>query len=152
MKKIICWIFVALWMGVIFLFSSYNGLESTKQSKGFLYHTIGNIIDIFDSDMDPVRKDEIIDKIDPVIRKIAHTSVYFVLGLFVCLALNCYKITNKQLILYGLLICVLYSCSDEIHQLYVPGRSGEILDVFIDTIGSGLSIIMFYKLRKSLHK
>ena len=50
---------------------------------------------------------------------------------------------------------ILYACTDEIHQLFVPGRSGMIRDVFIDSIGGiiGISIISIYeniKKRKSL--
>ena len=45
-KKIILWILVVFWMGVIFFFSSMDGIESKMQSQGFLYHTLGNIIDI----------------------------------------------------------------------------------------------------------
>ena len=152
MKKIICWIIVIFWMGVIFTFSSFNGVESSKQSRGFLYHTIGNIIDIFDKDMDPVKKDELIIKINPEVRKIAHTSVYFVLGLFVCIAFKNYDLNVKKLLIYSLIVCLLYSISDEIHQLFVPGRSGEVLDVCIDTLGSSMGIGLFYLIKnKSLH-
>ena len=40
---------------------------------------------------------------------------------------------------------MLYSISDEIHQIFVPGRSCELLDVFIDTCGSLIGIISCYK-------
>ncbi|MBQ3466792.1 MAG: VanZ family protein, partial [Oscillospiraceae bacterium] len=37
--------------------------------------------------------------------------------------------------LTGLLFCFLYACSDEFHQLFVPGRAGMFSDVLIDTVG-----------------
>ena len=40
--------------------------------------------------------------------------------------------------------CFLYACSDEVHQLFVPGRSGNIIDVGIDSIGSYFGILFFY--------
>ena len=152
MKKIICWILVILWMIIIFMFSSYNGIDSTKQSRGFLYHTIGNVIDFFNKDIDPIKKEELIVKIDPIVRKIAHATEYFILGLLVSLALNNYNMDLKRFLLISFIICFLYSCSDEIHQLFVFGRSGKPLDVLIDMIGATLGIMPFYFFKKSLHK
>ena len=37
----------------------------------------------------------------------------------------------------------LYACTDEFHQLFVPGRSGNFRDVIIDTSGGVLSAILF---------
>ena len=50
---------------------------------------------------------------------------------------------------------VLYASTDEIHQLFVPGRSGMVRDVFIDSIGGiiGVGITFIYeniKKKKSL--
>lgn len=39
-------------------------------------------------------------------------------------------------------ICLAYAVSDEIHQYFVPGRSCELRDVFIDFSGSVLGIIL----------
>ena len=42
--------------------------------------------------------------------------------------------------------------TDEIHQLFVPGRSGQITDVILDScgglIGAVLSAIILYLIRK----
>ncbi len=49
------------------------------------------------------------------------------------------------------MICVLYAIFDEIHQLYVPGRSGEIIEVLIDSVGAGVGIglqTMYVKLQQ----
>ena len=146
-KKIIMWTIVVLWMSLIFYFSSLNGSESTDQSKGFLYNTIGNIIDIFDKNMSDIEKDELINKLDHPIRKIAHGSVYFILAILVCFALNNYNLDIKKFIIISFLICFFYSISDEIHQLFVFGRSGEIKDVVIDNIGSLIGIAIFKRIR-----
>ena len=152
MKKVLFWVLVILWMGVIFVFSSYNGEDSTKQSKDFLRHTIGNIILVFDKDISIEKKEEIIDIVDPIIRKLAHASVYFILGILVCLALNNHDINVKKILVYSVVTCFLYACSDEIHQLFVDGRSGEVLDVLLDTLGSFLGICIFYKIYKKQEK
>jgi VanZ family protein len=37
---------------------------------------------------------------------------------------------------------VLYGMSDEIHQLFVPGRSSDVLDVLADTVGAFIGIFI----------
>ena len=54
----------------------------------------------------------------------------------------------------SLLICLIYAFSDEIHQLFVLGRSGEFRDVLIDFCGSILGYFIinrFFLIKKSLH-
>jgi VanZ family protein len=41
------------------------------------------------------------------------------------------------------MICILYAILDEVHQIFIPGRSGEIRDVFIDSSGSGTGILAY---------
>jgi VanZ family protein len=40
-----------------------------------------------------------------------------------------------------ILLCFLYASSDEIHQLFVPGRSGSFIDILLDTFGSSCAIV-----------
>ncbi len=51
------------------------------------------------------------------------------------------KITRRQFVV-AILLAVLYSATDEFHQLFTPGRNSSIIDVGIDSIGSfvGLSL------------
>lgn len=133
MKKIIIKItLVILWMIVIFCFSNQVSDDSTKLSNGVIRNTICKI----SKDCDKT-----IEKTFKPVRKCAHFCVYLILGLLV---MNCFKI-KKKYIIYSVFICLLYSISDEIHQIFVPGRSGELLDVFIDTFGSFIGIISCYK-------
>lgn len=41
------------------------------------------------------------------------------------------------------LIAVLYAASDEIHQLFVPGRSGQLSDVILDSAGALAGVAAF---------
>ena len=135
MKKIIKIILVIIWMVVIFCFSNEPATESSKRSDGIIKNTISRII----NDDRP----ETIEKYTKPVRKTAHFCIYLILGLLV---FNCFEI-DKKYILYAILICLLYSITDEIHQLFVPGRSGEVLDMFIDTAGATLGIISEYKVK-----
>ncbi len=136
MKKIIIKIIlVILWMTVIFCFSNQVSDDSTKLSNNFIKNTICKI--------NTNNCDKTIEKAFKPVRKCAHFCVYLILGLLV---MNCFKL-NKKYIIYSIIICLLYSISDEIHQIFVPGRSGEVIDVFIDTCGSFIGIFCLYKYR-----
>ncbi len=48
-----------------------------------------------------------------------------------------------------------YAFSDELHQLFIPGRNGAIADVFLDTIGGsvgGLIVYLGLKVKKEKKK
>ena len=44
-------------------------------------------------------------------------------------------------------MCLMYSISDEIHQLFTSGRTFKVLDILLDTMASSLSIIIMNKNR-----
>ncbi len=70
---------------------------------------------------------------DVVLRKLAHTAEFAVLGALLLRALR-----SK---LPAFAAGVAYAISDELHQHFVPGRRGAPLDVLIDTVGVGLGIL-----------
>ena len=47
---------------------------------------------------------------------------------------------DKRTFIFAIILCILYAISDEIHQHFIPGRSGDLLDVGIDTMGSCLGV------------
>ena len=36
----------------------------------------------------------------------------------------------------------LYACTDEIHQLFIEGRSGEIRDILVDSTGALIGMVL----------
>ena len=138
-KKIILWILVIFWMGLIFWFSSFNGIDSTRQSRGFLHDTLGKIIDVIKPSMSEYDKEILIEKLDTPVRKMAHASVFFILAVFVCLLVKTYNVNRLYLISF--IVCFLYAISDEVHQIFVSERSAQVLDVFIDSSGSLLALL-----------
>ena len=132
MKRIVSISLVIIWMTVIFIMSSFNSGDSSNQSD-FIVNIIVSIFNINN-----------IDIISIIIRKTAHYTEYLILGILVS---NMLKYYNKKSYI-SIIICILYAISDEVHQLYVPGRSCQILDMFIDTIGSSTGIIIYNILRK----
>ena len=134
-KKIIYWLPVIIIMFIIFSLSKDGSTASDYKSNG--------IADI-------ILKSFNINNLDPfylniLIRKLAHFIIYYILGFFVINAL--YKTTNLSIFnifILALLICIMYACSDELHQLFVPGRSGEVKDIIIDSNGSSVIILIYY--------
>ena len=121
-----------LWMIVIFSFSSADANKSTSTSD----KVITTMIEIKDKITDqetPISEKEIIVKNSSFyIRKIAHITEYLILGFLMFNLLKQYSVTN---IYYAIGLSILYSCTDEFHQLFISGRSGSIRDILIDSIG-----------------
>ena len=134
MKKLSV-ILVIIWMIVIFMFSSYNGNISGMQSDGIVA-MLAKIIH-YTGDIDILRV---------IVRKMAHFTEYLILGILVINA--CKYNSVKDMIKLSILICILYACTDEIHQLFIQGRGGRIFDVLIDTLGSLTGIFTYKVLRK----
>ena len=76
---------------------------------------------------------------DLVLRKLAHTAEYAVLGALLLRA------TGQARIAFAL--AVLYAVSDELHQTFVAGRHGSPVDVVIDAVGVAVGIVLFQSLR-----
>lgn len=139
-------------MVTIFFFSSDTADSSTEKSDGLIVRIAEKVLGRKLTDKE---KDSYTDKYFKIVRKTAHFTIYFILGLAVISLLKEYMIIDRKSLIYTVIFVFLYSCSDEIHQLFVPGRSGEVLDVFIDTLGGTMSssiycfICMMKRKRKS---
>ena len=146
-KKIIKGFIVILCMLSIFLFSTDNSSESTRKSN----QVILGITNLFHKDLSNKEKKKIIDMFFVPIRKMAHFGIYLVLGIsFICF-LREFSIPVLKLLLLSIFLTFLYACSDEVHQLFVPGRSGQVSDVLLDTIGASIGVGLYYLLfRKKL--
>lgn len=60
-----------------------------------------------------------------------------------------YDFSDRKRMIFSLIIGAEYAIFDELHQLFVSDRAGQITDVFIDTIGVviGICVMMcFYKI------
>lgn len=140
--KIILYILLIFWMGLIFYFSHQPSVQSDSVSNGMME----KIIDILEIVTNHRFNDNEIENIYKYgitpLRKCAHLTIYFVLGMLTYSLLKQYDFNNNELIILSILFCMLYACSDEIHQLFIYGRSGETKDVLIDTFGSFLGVFM----------
>ena len=69
---------------------------------------------------------------DLALRKIAHAAEYAVLGALLLRAVG------RELPAAALGIA--YAVTDEVHQAFVPGRHGAVMDVLIDAVGVLLGV------------
>lgn len=134
-KRFLYLIPVIIWMIFIFYMSGKTGQESSGQS-GKISLFITNLLEKVRQD--PAQEmQNLQDILELVIRKAAHMTEYAILFLLSYLATV--KISMSQSRFYNrsiaVLISLLYACSDEMHQLLVPGRSGRMIDVGIDMAG-----------------
>lgn len=134
-KRFLYMIPVIIWMIFIFYMSGKTGQESSGQS-GKISLFITNLLEKVRQDS-PQEMQNLQDILELVIRKAAHMTEYAILFLLSYLAMV--KISMSQSRFYNrsiaVLISLLYACSDEMHQLLVPGRSGRMIDVGIDMAG-----------------
>ena len=127
-------ILVILWMAVIFSFSMENGSRSENTSSGVAQL----IARIFVSDFDvktPEEQKVVLTRLSYPIRKCGHMTEYAILGFLVYAMFYAYGFKGRRRFLLAVILAVLYAASDEIHQVFVPGRTGRFTDVLIDSIG-----------------
>lgn len=85
-----------------------------------------------------------------VVRKSAHMFLYFILSILIYLAIH--NKYNVKAYIISCILTTLYACTDEVHQLFIQGRSGEIRDVLIDSSGALIGLILVYIINKIINK
>lgn len=135
-------------MGFIFLMSAQNAYDSGNSSGSILNFIIG----LFDKNFKFLSENEkliIIDKYQFFIRKTAHFTIYAALGCFWFGFFSTFNRFKKHFLMFFSLLCTFfYAITDEIHQSFVPGRSGQITDVLIDTFGGLAGVLVMYLILK----
>jgi len=76
---------------------------------------------------------------DTVLRKAAHIAEYAVLGALL------YRALGREA--HALAAGIAYAATDEIHQHFVSGRHGSVVDVAIDVVGVAIGMIVWLRVR-----
>lgn len=128
-------------MYIIFGFSAEQGVDSAALS----YKVSEKIVEVVDTVGEFDWPQETIsyyaDKIHTLVRKTAHVTEYAVLAMTVSLPLYVYGLHGLLLMFVAGGFCVAFAGLDEYHQTFVAGRSGQLKDVLIDSIGIFAGII-----------
>ena len=138
-KTSICWILTVICMGVIFWFSSRTAEQSSEQSGVLLEWLIKYFGDNFFTTF--------------IVRKLAHFLEFT--GLCVLFNLALFQTKRKLMPISSIICTSVYAITDEIHQLYVPGRSCELRDWAIDSAGAicgSIGFLLLYCIIKGIVK
>lgn len=148
MKKIICILLLITSMATMYYFSSQDGDASSIQSN-----TVVNIVEEI-RDKVTLENETLIkikNKIKNVlkghsknilVRKAAHFTMYAIIGGFMMILIY---ILSRQVIFSACIsfaLTLLYAVYDERRQLQILGREGSLTDVFIDSSGALMSILI----------
>ena len=130
-------ILTIIWMGFIFCMSNQPAnisKELSQNIENLLKQTpiIGNLLsDILNSPNSQF-----------IVRKSAHIILFCFLSILCFVVIYELKRNVKISTLVSFSITFIYACMDEIHQLFIPGRTGKINDVLIDSIGVIMGLIV----------
>ena len=135
------WLPVLLWMAVIFCAST---------DLGSIHHTsriIGPTLRFFW----PNISDDTIRHVQTFVRKTGHVSEYAILALLAFRGRNRGFFISKWSVRsasFAVIFSMLYACSDEFHQSFVPTREATVMDVLIDTFGACAGVFAIWMIGK----
>ncbi len=145
LRTIFLILLISLMVG-IFTFSHQPAAVSSQVSGGLIERMLAAFMSNFDSLSEQARA-EMIEGLQHIVRKSAHAFVYTVMGVLsmsFMLTFDFRKIKSAAVLAF--LISFMYAVSDEIHQLFIDGRSGQISDVVLDSFGAvfGIAVVGFF--------
>ena len=93
--------------------------------------------------------DDHVHLIHHLIRKCAHLTEYAVLGILLWRAIrkpvrNDPRPWSWREAAIAVLIVFAYASSDEFHQMFVPTRTPLVSDVFVDTMGAMIGMVVLF--------
>ncbi|WP_066363367.1 VanZ family protein [Neobacillus drentensis] len=140
------WIIVVLWMLLIFNFSAQPAQQSDKLSIGITEKVIAVI-----GKITPGTNMNLLES-DHLVRKNAHFFIYLTLAISLRFALRKNRIIGMKRILLVIGICLCFAISDEFHQLFVSGRGAQVKDVFIDSSGAIVGLVIYGIVNRRYHR
>ena len=120
-KILRAWLPVLLWMLLIFFFSS-NSDPYQLLPPAWRQFAASPVLE----------GSSISDFLNPLM----HFASFAILAFLLSRALFNHNLPLHKVMLLSLLLTMLYALSDEIHQLFVLGRTFQIFDLFIDLLGA----------------
>ncbi len=130
MKKTVSVISVIIWLFIIFCFSAQTAEDSSTTSQSIVDFVL-KILNL-----------QNVHLLVYLVRKGAHFTLYFVLALLIT------KTIKIRPYVTAVLIVAVYAATDELHQMFSEGRSGELFDVIIDTAGGTLAVFWDFITKK----
>ena len=134
-RSIIFSVLTITWICVIFSFSMQNAEDSSQLSGGIVAHLVEWICpDGF----------EHTDRLETIIRKGAHFTEYFILGMLMSQTVK--EAKSKRQVFLPWIAGTIVACLDETIQLFSDGRAGRVADVMLDSSGVLCGCVLLYLL------
>lgn len=135
-------VLILLNMGLIFFFSAQKATASDKTSDGFITVLCKAVVSRFDS-LSPSEKEKTVKGLSHAVRKAAHMAEFASLSFLCSLFFSSFGFKFKNFAA-GFSVSVFYAATDEFHQLFVEGRSGQLSDVCIDAAGALIGAVFAF--------
>ena len=129
-------------MCIIFTFSEQDGATSSDLSFRVGVKVFTVVSEVMDKDWSREHIEDLSRKSQYYIRKTAHFTEYFALGVTVAFPLYVYGLRGIWLVLCAGGFCIGFAALDEYHQSFTAGRSPQKKDVFIDSCGVMVGVIL----------
>jgi len=137
-------------LSFIWINSSKTAKESTETSNSVTHSVAKHVVEDYE-DLSPKEQKAKVKELNPKVRTAAHMIEYVPLGaLIFLLIISIYDVSEKlgakkklMLILLSVFLALVFSVSDEIHQIFVKGRSFELKDIAMDSLGMFLGYSLF---------
>ena len=139
-------IFILLNMAFIFYNSAAAGEASSGTSMKLALMVTPAVVQNYE-ELSVMEKSEAVAAINSILRTFAHFLEFALLGFLVMLCMKTFPtlrkkaFPNKKRLLLTISVCLLYAVSDEVHQLFVDGRTCDAFDVAVDTLGAFLGAL-----------
>lgn len=143
-------ILAVLWMIVIFIFSAQNKEESSAVSGGMRDRFLNVGGWFFHLNIDEETLMQLANTVERIIRKSAHMAEFGILAVLLFIWIGRWQISRTRRFWTAAALTAFYACTDEFHQLFVPGRAGLLSDVLIDSFSAVLGLAVFLLLQRFL--
>lgn len=140
-RQIVFLVLSVLFASMIFCFSARNGVESTEDSYT-VGMEFGRIIHPDFKNWPEEAQLAFAAKVDHPIRKLAHATEYAVFAMLLCGVWLDARRKRKLSALFAWGTATVYAATDEFHQLFVPGRSGQVKDALLDSCGAAVGVLL----------
>ncbi len=164
--KKLSWLPAVIIMGLIFSFSA-KPAEISGESSLEISRTIVKIYEqVTDIQIEGADRSRTLEQMDHIVRKTAHFMEYAALAAAIAFhfilsagrslsaegnrsaednrsAEGADKAFRARRLGVSFLIASLYAATDEFHQTFVPGRSGQLSDVILDSCGAAAGVVFF---------
>ena len=144
--KYISWLPAVIIMAVIFYFSSKPATISGENSLTISQTLLKAYEDITDLPYGESVRQQALLELDHIVRKTAHFIEYAILAAAWVFHFMIRGKGNRFVAGLSILLTSFYAASDEFHQIFVAGRSGQITDVLLDTCGAATGALLFLSL------